>query len=268
MAIYSNGSTAFSVWLVTVSSVNFSSRGFIACWRQVICTINNIAARESSQDPGYERFHTLLFTTILVALLGKHGAQGPHLKPPLPRPGVLILTLSWGSGTGIAWIGEEGPHIPWFTHMHIYMHSPHAQLLCTPAWPTSYLHPLSCYDQIKNTWHLLSVKQDRRVNYHLLTGLGYLLFPLKLDLSSTNTCNFLGHTSSFSEQHISEASSPLLRKFITFSRFVKKLAPVVPQLVPLVLLGVNYSGLLVWNYVSRCWFTSSLIQLTSFLLHV
>lgn len=84
MAVYPNESTTFSVWLATVSSANFSSKGFIACSRQLICTINNTAARANAQDPGYKWFHTLLFTTTLDAQLGKRGAQGPHLGLPLP----------------------------------------------------------------------------------------------------------------------------------------------------------------------------------------
>lgn len=101
------------------------------------------------------------------------------------------------------------------------------QPLCTLAWPTSYLHPLSCCDKIKNPWHLLCVKQDRHVNFHLLAGLTYLLFPLKLALAAQIFAIFLVTPSSFSEHHISEANSPLLRKCTTFSRFVKKLALVV-----------------------------------------
>lgn len=152
MAIYPNDSTTFSVWLATVSSANFSSQGFIACSRQVICPINNTAARESSQNPGYKWFHTLLFTTMPArnALLGKHGAQGLHLESPLPRQGVLILTLSCGSGTGIAWVGEGGPHVPWFTHVHIYIHGhlcQHAYKSCSSSVHQHGPHPIytPCY---------------------------------------------------------------------------------------------------------------------------
>lgn len=255
MAIYPNDSTTFSVWLATVSSANFSSQGFIACSRQVICPINNTAARESSQNPGYKWFHTLLFTTMPArdALLGKHGAQGLHLESPLPRQGVLILTLSCGSGTGIAWVG--GRTTCTLVHTCAYLHtwSPvptcpqKLQLLPTPAWPTPYLHPLLCCDKIKQCWHLLCVKQDWHINYHLWAGLTYLLLPLQLAMGSTNICTFLGDTIQFFwTSHLwSQFSSS--EKIHHFSRFVKKLTPLVLQLVPLVLLGVNYSGLLVWN---------------------
>lgn len=187
MAIYPNDSKTFSVWLATVSSANFSSKGFIACSRQVIHTINSTAAGESSQDPGYEWFHTLLSTNMLNALPGKHGAQGPHLEHPFSRPGGLILTLFCGSEKGIAWIGEGGPHVPWFTYVHAYM-CQHAHKSCSSSVHQHGPHTLSCCDKTKtpdiccvlNKTGILS--PVNRINLSLIpttTGLGqykYLQF--------------------------------------------------------------------------------------------
>lgn len=143
MAIYPNESTTFSVWLATVSSANFSGKGFIACSRQLICTINNTAARASAQDPGYKWFHTLLFTTMLDAQLGKHGAQGPHLGLLLPRPGVLILTLvQWEWDRDCM---DRRGRTTWLTHVHIYVHChlcQHAHESCSSSVHQHGLHPI------------------------------------------------------------------------------------------------------------------------------
>lgn len=82
---------------------------------------------------------------MLDALLGNHGAQGPPLEPPFSRLGGLILTLFCGSEEGTAWIGEGRPHV-----LYVPTCPQKLQLLCTPAWPTSYLHTLSCCDKTKN----------------------------------------------------------------------------------------------------------------------
>lgn len=142
--------------------------------------------------------------------------------------------------------------MPRHTRVHIYMDSHPCQRAhagCASLVRQHGQHPFyisyNVVTILKKILNLLCIKQDRHINYHLLVGLTSPLFYPQLGLGNPHTCSFLGHTFQVSELQNFGASSPLLGNFSTFSRFLKKLIPVVPHLVPLILLGINYSGLLV-----------------------
>lgn len=158
MAIYPNDSKTFSVWLATVSSANFSSKGFIACSRQVIHTINNTAARESSQDPGYEWCqHCFLYQHAWCPAREPWGSGSPPGTPLFQtrRPNFDPFLWEWGRNC----MDRRGK-----TTCTIWANMPTkaAAPLYTSMAHIVFTYPIMLW-QDKKPWYLLCVKQDRYI---------------------------------------------------------------------------------------------------------